>query len=620
MAMIVPRQAPVRPRVFSPYSGEILLLEDAVRELVETADSGVVFIAGPAGSGKTTALAHLAAVFSDAKGVRFLDAVTPGSLPKQKGWSVCVSSAIAEETSLYYRLAPWRADEWIEYLLAVHRDRCASVMTRLSASADPDPLGGCPELWQIVLEHMANDETIRSPREAVERFLQGFFPVTPPRWQFQLWALGSLIQASFLLDIETELLKEENARPCFRMLRHRPLQLVLAANQIVADIRGDEPCEYFQRRFPRDLVLEAAQEALRTPGALDRLRTWFCERPERHAMTASVLHAADIGWVPESGTRPRLAGALLEGIALPNAVLSGVDFSGADLSYADLGRANLEDARAIKTDLRHACLRAASLVKLVANNADLEGADLTAANLGEAFFDGASFENADLSDADLQKSSLAASNLSGAILARANLKQATLTEANLEGAAFVEANLEAAILTATKLREADFTGARFYGARMNGCDLEEMELPGADFRKASLQDALLTGSVMPDALFDDACLHGAGLADIDWERASLRGADLRGVSFHLGSSRSGRIGSPLASEGSRTGFYTDDYNEQDFKAPEEIRKANLCFADLRGARIDDVDFYLVDLRHALFDPEHEAHLRRCGAILEARTR
>jgi uncharacterized protein YjbI with pentapeptide repeats len=48
-------------------------------------------------------------------------------------------------------------------------------------------------------------------------------------------------------------------------------------------------------------------------------------------------------------------------------------------------------------------------------------------------------------------------------------------------------------------------------------------------------------------------------------------------------------------------------------------KANLCGADLRGALIDGVDFYLVDLRGARFDPEQELHFRRCRAILEART-
>ena len=41
-------------------------------------------------------------------------------------------------------------------------------------------------------------------------------------------------------------------------------------------------------------------------------------------------------------------------------------------------------------------------------------------------------------------------------------------------------------------------------------------------------------------------------------------------------------------------------------------------ADLRGANIDGVDFYLVDLREALYSPEQEAHFRRCRAILEAR--
>src|SRR5947208_3449592 len=95
-------------------------------------------------------------------------------------------------------------------------------------------------------------------------------------------------------------------------------------------------------------------------------------------------------------------------------------------------------------------------------------------------------------------------------------------------------------------------------------------------------------------------------------------ADLRGATFHMGSSRSGLLFTPIASEGTRTGFYTDDADEQTFKAPEEIRKANLCGADLRGAHIDGVDFYLVDLRGALYGPEQELHFRRCRAILEGR--
>jgi uncharacterized protein YjbI with pentapeptide repeats len=98
----------------------------------------------------------------------------------------------------------------------------------------------------------------------------------------------------------------------------------------------------------------------------------------------------------------------------------------------------------------------------------------------------------------------------------------------------------------------------------------------------------------------------------------LRDADLRGSTFHMGSTRSGLVDSPIACEGSRTGFYTDELNEQDFKAPEEIRKANLRNANLRGARIDGVDFYLVDLRGAEYTSDQETHFRKSGAILEAR--
>jgi uncharacterized protein YjbI with pentapeptide repeats len=78
------------------------------------------------------------------------------------------------------------------------------------------------------------------------------------------------------------------------------------------------------------------------------------------------------------------------------------------------------------------------------------------------------------------------------------------------------------------------------------------------------------------------------------------------------------VGSPIACEGSRTGFYTDDYDNRDVKPAEEIRKANLRGADLRGAKIQDVDFYLVDLRDAKYTPAQAEHFRWCRAIFEDR--
>ena len=122
---------------------------------------------------------------------------------------------------------------------------------------------------------------------------------------------------------------------------------------------------------------------------------------------------------------------------------------------------------------------------------------------------------------------------------------------------------------------------------------------------------------MRDANFRDANLSYTGLAEIDLGRRP-RGANLIGASFHLGSTRSGLVGSVIPCEGSKTGFYTDEFNEQDYKSPEEIRKANLCGADLRGAKIDGVDFYLVDLRGAKYTSEQADHLKCCGAILRSR--
>jgi uncharacterized protein YjbI with pentapeptide repeats len=113
-----------------------------------------------------------------------------------------------------------------------------------------------------------------------------------------------------------------------------------------------------------------------------------------------------------------------------------------------------------------------------------------------------------------------------------------------------------------------------------------------------------------------ATLTGAGLGGIDWPNANLREANLSGATFHMGSSRSGLVGSPYACEGSKTGFYTDDYEDLSFKRPEEVRKANLCGADMRNVRAEGVDFYLVDLRGAKMDRALFEQARNTGAILE----
>jgi uncharacterized protein YjbI with pentapeptide repeats len=84
----------------------------------------------------------------------------------------------------------------------------------------------------------------------------------------------------------------------------------------------------------------------------------------------------------------------------------------------------------------------------------------------------------------------------------------------------------------------------------------------------------------------------------------------------MGSSRSGLVNSPYACEGSKTGFYTDDLEDLNFKRPEEVRKANLRGADLRNVKAEGVDFYLVDLREAKLDARLRDQAAQTGAILD----
>ena len=138
----------------------------------------------------------------------------------------------------------------------------------------------------------------------------------------------------------------------------------------------------------------------------------------------------------------------------------------------------------------------------------------------------------------------------------------------------------------------------------------------ADFSGASLKEALLTNSKFVAAKFVEANLTGAGLADVNWINCDLTNANFKNCSFHLGSTRCGHVDSPYPSHGTRTGFYTDDFDAHQYLSPEDVRKAALCGCDLRGAAVEMTDFYLVDLRGAKYDKKQETHFRRCKAILD----
>jgi uncharacterized protein YjbI with pentapeptide repeats len=623
-SVITPARAAVAPRVRRTSSADPLPLDTYIRPLLERRQHGTVILHGPPGCGKTTALQHLAATLPADANVRLFDRIKdPAPAPSADQILITSAPDLRGVTDLLcsLELAPWSTDDFIEYLLSTHPDRCRSVMTRVLAAPDAASLGGSPEVWRAVLDAMAADPASPNPTTALREFLRrrltdvGLYDLTAKTC---LAALTASRAKNFAVP------PDDFDVPGLTLLRHRPVQLLLAADAIISRLAAGDAWWVLIKPLPRDLIRRTGTLAGNWSEARDCLLSLLKSgKPQCHPMAASLLLAADPMWRPERLKLKRLARAILSAAHWPGVDLYKSDLQCARFMRADLTSARLDSAKLNGTRFRSAVLRSASLRDAWANNADFELADLSSAHL-----ENAQLIRCNMRDTTLVGAMLRGARLTEAVLCRANFRDADLTDAVLHrakvrGADFTAVNFTRAKLAHTKLRlatlrAATLRAATFRGAVLNACDLEGVSLESPDFSEANLYEAYLTGSSMPGANFTSADLRSTGLADIDWPGAILRDADLRGCSFHLGSCRSGLVGSTIPCEGSRTGFYTDEFNEQGFKPPEEIRKANLTGADLRGANITGVDFYLVDLRRALYTPDQAELLSRTGAILHDR--
>jgi uncharacterized protein YjbI with pentapeptide repeats len=622
---IVPQRAIVTPRAVAPESGDALPLEDLIRPRLAADPEARIFIRGGPGSGKTTALRHLAAVMTGVGPITWID--EPGD-EEISGRVVMAGDDGPPDGFAVYELAPWSGDETLEYLLARHPEDCASVMGRLGSTHDRERPGGRPDVLTRVLDAMAGNADLTGWHDALDAVLEVDFQSA--RGQVAEDCLDDLrfrIEPPKLMD---RVLDERRLRALVPprvkprspgvdlptshgLLRHEDVRRHLVAEALLERLRTDDLRRAsLELWWPREILQAVAPRLAHESDILETLRDVCRRDDEMHRRAqptaAAILVVADPDWRPDALKDLTFAG--LSGAVWPGVDLTGADLRGADLSRADLDGADLSLADAFAADLFGASLRSAVMAGLEGHAIDLRNADLSGADLSESVLSEARLAGADLTGANLSRARLRAADLTDAILEGATLDKALLTEAVLGGARLAGTSLQEADLSGLDLRRADLGNANFARSDLERCRLDGQRLAGVNLSRADLALANLTGADLRGADLTRADLGGARAAEIDLQGADLRGASLHGVIFHHGTSRSGLLDSPYASEGTRTGFYTDDDRELLYENPELIRRANLRGADLR-----ETDFYLVDVREALYDAAQGRLLRRTGAIM-----
>ena len=474
-----------------------------------------------------------------------------------------------------------------------------------------------PEVMRVILDEMASSSKLTDAIQCLLSFLHRHMDSQHQFSAARSYCLRALAKQSGPLQDNQAKLSELPGR-IRSLLRHQLIQLPLAAEEVALLVQRQKSPEALEKQLSLSLV-EAVGSIVRRDAKLSTKLEKILESQrlsKSHAMTASILFAADPSWRP-SGQR---SGVDFSGGYFSKAMWDGVSLVGLTLQLAEFNEAQLvgacfDEAVVVETDFVGANLQESWFNKSLAVGADFDRADLRSGKFHQAKLERASFVKADLRKSDLWKANLCGANLSGANCDETNFTYAMLIGTKLHQASFQRANLSKIDARRVDFRTVELAGARLSLAWLNGANFEDVLWDRAMFRKAKLRGALLTGSRFRNADFTEADLSESCLSEIDWEYADLRDANLTNATFHMGSSRSGLVDSYFASEGTRTGFYTDDLEELYFKKPEAVRKANLRGADLRGADITGVDFYLVDLRGAKLDPFQLHHARQTGAIL-----
>lgn len=579
-----------------------LLLEDAVREAMRRDPRQPLALISPPGGGKSTA-ARLLMSQEEFAGYRQDDHLRR------------LDPVEEEETHLYLRhearplqdsahalevrLCRWGEDEFIEYLIARHPDACGGVIQRLREAEDVGLLGGVPELCVLIMDRMAQDEALTTVRATLGALLEELWPEDVTPRVAQRFSLASLVHAGTGLARRAVRWQARLRLPraLRRLLRHRLIRAMLAAEDFVASLVRGDASMVWEEWPPQELCVEASRWLDARPEVAAELEAALARLPEGYRPVAvSLLMYCDPGWRPPGEVPLYLHGLDVgeicwRGVRVVDDDWRGADFAGAVLQGAEFHNCNLN-----RIDFCGARLRRAHIEDVYLNRSDLSGADLTGAALHAVTLVGARLDEASLIGTRIQHC-----NLSGARFDGADLSGAVLRWVRLEGC---------------DLRHLAMQRTRFFKCEMDAVLLEGIR--GADlvFLACDLAGARLTDACLPAADLRHSNLSGAELAGVDLHGADLRHVKFSFASFHAGSTREGVSSDGVTPVWEHPPVYSQDHSLWGHLAPELVRKADLRGADLRGASLHACDFYLVDVRGARMDEWQVEYLRKCGAIFE----
>ncbi len=517
-------------------------------------------------------------------------------------------------------LSNWNRDDVISYLIDQGEGDCQKGLSRL-LPIHYEWLGNDCELWEIVLNQLRHTEAtvedilwqrlVAEVKSLRPKNLFGFLGISMKRGSPLLDQLAA-DQLTFRHIIPGPTDRNLGAVLHKRLLSIPAVNIRLLATYIAIRLTKSDskPLEF---RFSEELCAKIAELLRQDSNIKSLLLNRLMGRLASTSLT--LLHAIDPTWKPSRIDSQEVSNAWLSKIRWDGMEVSNSRFSFSKLDLSDWNRSKIKRLR----------LRSSQVDGSHWNGATISQSEFMQCKFRKSRWEHSQIDSTSWTECQLQDSEWEWAHARTCEWKRCDISGARFEKSEIDNSHVIECDLSNSDLRNSVWHQTSFQRCRwskcklehskFHRSKLEYADFEGIEIANADFQHTSLRESQWSGSRCESVNFSNANLTNCKLAEIVWVECDLRHSDMRGAVFHYGSTRSGLVGSPYPSHGTRTGFYTDALEELYFKPPESIRRAAIIDCDLRGANLSGIDFYLVDLRGTKLNAEQREQAAASGAIL-----